>query len=121
MSEEKLRAHACQWIDAWNRRDLDAVMDSYAPEVKFQAQTVVGRWKKEDGLLVGKEELRRHFACGLELAPDLRFDLLEILTGMNGVVILYRRETGALVADVVELDEEYRGVDVRAYYTQAPA
>ena len=36
--------------------------------------------------------------------------------GIDRVTIIYRRETGSLVADVVVLDEHYQGVKVYAYY-----
>lgn len=49
------------------------------------------------------------------MARDLRGD------GVDGMAIHYLRKTGTLVPDVVVLDEDYKGVDVRAYYTVALA
>jgi ketosteroid isomerase-like protein len=52
------RALAEQWIQAWNTRDLDRIMDHYAADVEFEANTVVRRWQKADGKLLGLTELR---------------------------------------------------------------
>lgn len=41
------------------------------------------------------------FARGLELAPSLRFELIDVLFGVDGMTVVYRRETGTLVADIV--------------------
>jgi hypothetical protein len=41
-----------------------------------------------------KQELRAHFARGLELAPDITFTEEVCLSGMNGYSLLYRRENG---------------------------
>ena len=121
MDRRRAYAHAEDWVVAWNARDLESIVSQYAPEVLFSAPAVISRWGKDDGVLVGKDELRRYFARGLELAPDVHFELVDVPTGVGGATVLYRRETGTLVADVVVFDENYKGLDVRAYYTQAPA
>jgi hypothetical protein len=98
----------------------DAIMEQYAPTIRFSAPTVISRWNKTDGVLVGREQLRRHFEQGLARAPHLHFELINVLMGVDGMTIIYRRETGTLVADVVVLDENYLGTEVRAYYGVTP-
>ena len=120
LERQQARAYAEQWIAAWNAHDLNAIMKLYSPEVSFIAPTVIERWHKPDGLLVGQNALREHFQRGLELAPNLHFELLDVLIGVDGITIVYRRETGALVADVVALDDDYLGEEVHAYYGITP-
>ncbi|MWA01441.1 hypothetical protein F8568_013830 [Actinomadura sp. LD22] len=103
----------------WDARDLDGIMACYSDDVDFAAATVVSRWDRPDGRLRGKEELRRHFERGLELAPELRFAEEAFLPGPGGYALLYRRENGNRVLDVVELDEDGRAARVRAFYEQA--
>lgn len=107
-------AHA--WIAAWNRHDLDAVMEHYAEDVVFRAATVVTRWNRDDGTLHGRAALRAHFAKGLALAPGLRFELEDVLLAPGGYAVVYRRENGNRVVDAVELDAGGRAVRVHAYY-----
>jgi len=104
------------WLDAWNHHDLDRIMQHYAEDVEFTAQTVVTRWGKADGKLKGKEELRNHFGRGLALAPDIHFTLEEILLAPNGYAVLYHRENGNRVLDAVELDDSGLAIKVTAYY-----
>ncbi len=120
MDKQRARVHAERWIAAWNARDLDAIMEHYAPTIRFAAPTVISRWNKPEGVLVGREPLRQHFKQGLERAPHLHFELIDVLMGVDGMTIIYQRETGTLVADVVVLDENYQGVEVRAYYGVTP-
>ncbi len=40
MDTQRARAHAEQWIAAWNARDLDAILEQYAPTIRFCAPTV---------------------------------------------------------------------------------
>jgi len=112
----EMRLLAEQWIGAWNARDLDRIMEHYAADVEFEANTVIRRWQKPDGKLRGLAELRDHFRLGLELAPDLHFDLEDVFSAPSGYALLYRRENGNRVLDVVELDGEGKARRVKAFY-----
>jgi hypothetical protein len=57
-----------------------------------------------------------HWANGLELAPDIHFSEEALLYTPGGYALLYRRENGNRVLDVVELDGEGLASRVRAYY-----
>ncbi len=116
-----VRAHANQWLAAWNARDLDAVMACYSDDVDFAAPTVVTRWGRPDGRLRGKVELRHHFEQGMRLAPELRFTEEAFLTSPDGYALFYRRENGNRALDVVELDQHGRAGRVRAFYERAQA
>jgi len=97
------------WLDAWNCHDIDRIMAHYAEEIEFTAQTVVARWGKADGKLVGKVELRKHFETD------------QILWSPNGYAVLYHRENNNQVLDAVELNAEGLAVKVTAYYLKAQA
>jgi ketosteroid isomerase-like protein len=113
-------AAAREWCEAWNRRDLDAVMAHYAEDVEFSSPTVVQRWGLPDGWLRGKDKLRANFEIGMQ-KPGLRFELVDVLVGASGCYcVVYRRETGALVTDLVETDASGLGCRVVACYG-APA
>ena len=110
---------AALWCEAWNRRDLDAVMAHYADDVAFSSPTVVKRWGIADGWIRGKARLRENFQVGMN-AAELRFELVDVLIGAAGShCILYRRETGRLVIDLVEPDDEGRARRVVACYAAA--
>jgi ketosteroid isomerase-like protein len=111
-----LKAHALSWIGAWNRHDLEGILSHYADNVVFQAATVARRWNRPDGILRGKTELRAHFTKGLELALDLRFDFEEMFHCPGGYAVLYRRNNGNRVIDVVELDDDQLIRNARAFY-----
>ena len=111
--------HANSWIAAWNAHDLDAILSYYSESVEFQADTVIRRSGRADGKLRGKAELREHFRRGLELAPQLRFELEDVFTCPGGYAVLYRRENGNRVIEVVELDDTGQAKYVRAFYQRA--
>ena len=110
------KSHADRWLAAWNDRDLDRIISCYSADAEFVAPTVVRRWNRPDGTLRGHEELRRHWAKGLELAPNIHFSEEALLYAPGGYALLYRRENGNRVLDVVELDSQGLASRVRAYY-----
>jgi hypothetical protein len=116
MTYPEAEAHAKSWIEAWNAHDLDRILSHYSPDVVFEAATVRTRWSKPDGKLHGIAELRKHFALGLELAPNLAFQLEQVFLAPSGYAILYRRENGNRVIDCVEVDEHGHAKQVTAYY-----
>jgi SnoaL-like domain len=110
------REHADRWLDAWNAHDLDAILELYAEEIDFASPTVAALGGPEGGRLSGHEELRAHFARGLERAPGLAFTEEALLVGTGGYALVYRREDGARVVESIELDEDGQAIRARAFY-----
>jgi ketosteroid isomerase-like protein len=104
-----------RWIDAWNDRDLEAILEHYADDIELRSPRVAERFGTADGRLRGKGRLREYFALGLA-KPDLRFELVEVLEGPGTMTVVYRRESGALVADCSELDSDGRITRMIACY-----
>jgi hypothetical protein len=119
LTPEKARRMAEEWCAAWNRRDLDAVMSHYADDVALCSPTIVRRWGIENGWLHGRARVRENFAIGIAV-PGLRFELVDVLTGVASMCVIYRRETGQLVSDTVELDDAGKAVRVVACYGIRP-
>lgn len=120
MTQAEARKIAESWCAAWNARNLDAIMAYYADDVAFSSPTVLARWGHVDGWLHGKAELRENFTIGVA-APGLRFELVDVLLGVDMMCVIYRRENGVLVSDLVELNAQGLGRRVIACYGQRTA
>ncbi len=108
------------WCAAWNRGDLNSIVACYTDDVRYCAPGVRTRWGIPSGWLVGSDRLRAHIERSLA-TPGLRFTFVDALVGIGILTILYRREDGALVAEVMELDQTGRGRVVRALTGAAQA
>ena len=106
--------------DAWNRRDLEAIMMRYAENVALSSPAVVVRMGRADGWLHGKAKVREYFEAGLK-TPGLHFELVDVLFGMNTICMIFRRETGVTVSDIFELDDQDRVTRLLACYGRQPA
>lgn len=97
------RQFAENWIDAWNARDLDAVLVHYSDDFEFSSPLISAFAGEGSGRLKGKEAVRTYWQRGLSRLPDLHFELVDVLAGINGLLILYRGHRG-LSAEVFEFD-----------------
>lgn len=119
MTISDAKVHVDAWIDSWNSHDLEGILSHYSDDIIFEVQTAIVRWNKSDGRLIGKQQLRNHFALGIQLAPQLRFTLEDVFLSPGGYALLYHRENGNRVIDAVTLNKDGRASRVTAYYKTA--
>ena len=93
-----------QWVSDWNAHDLDAMLSHYHDDVVFSSPVAI-RVLGGDGIMRGKAELRRYWAEGLRLIPDLHFEVVGYYLGVDTLVINYRNQKGGLVAEVLSFTD----------------
>lgn len=108
---------ADHWVAAWNAHDLDLIMTHYEDEVELTSPVAAQLLGTPDGKIVGKDSLRAYFRRGLEAYPDLRFQLVEVLCGLNSVVLYYRNQKGTRTAEFMELSAIGKVARVVANYS----
>jgi len=108
---------ATEWIEAWNRHDLDAILSHYADDVVFTSPFVVTLLGIPDGTVRGKAALRTYFAKGLAAYPALHFESMRVLSGVDSVVLYYRSVKDLTAAEVMAFDDRGLIVRVQAHYT----
>src|SRR5262249_12459624 len=92
---------AQRYGEAWNRQDLDAIMDLHAKECVFQAHAAGSPPTQ------GKDAVRAAFAGYLELLPDINFAARSLHVGPDHWV-LESTMTGT-VASTLAVDGEELG------------
>jgi len=81
---------AAEWIDAWNRHDLDAVLAYCADDIELTAPRLPAPGSRLRGkTAVAAWWARALTAPSLTLAPRLQLAATATLTGTDGVVLLY--------------------------------
>jgi len=95
---------ANSWVQAWNQRDLDAVLSHYADDVEFQSPLVVKLLGEPTGTVHGKQNLREYFRKALAAFPgDLQIVLLGTYRGVNSRLVHFDAK-GRKAVEVMELD-----------------
>lgn len=104
------------WVEAWNRHDLDGIMAHYSDDVVFTSPFVTMLVNEPDGTLHGASALRAYFSKGLAAYPELRFELLDVLTGVSSVTLYYRSVKDKLAAEVMRLNADGLIARVEVHY-----
>ena len=92
------------WVTAWNRHDVDAVLTHFHDDVVFTSPVAARVVPESKGVVSGKVALHEYWTAALKTMPDLHFDIVGVYQGESVVVINYRNERGALVNEVLEFD-----------------
>ena len=117
LDEAQVRELARHWVQAWNARDLDAIMAHYAEAVVLVSPVAARLLGDPSGTVSGKCALRSYFERGLEAYPQLRFDLLDVMWGLHSVVLYYVNQKGSKTGEYMELDSTGKVCRVVANYS----
>ena len=108
---------AREWVEAWNAHDLDRIVTHYATDVVLTSPVAARITGEASGVARGKDALREYFGKGLAMFPELHFRLLEVLEGMQSVVLYYENQRGTRTAEYMEMDAEGKITRVVANYS----
>ena len=91
---------AAEWIAAWNAHDIPRVLSHYADDFEMSSPVIVQVAGEASGRLHGRAAVGAYWAKALKLVPELRFELLCVLAGVDSVTLHYRGAGGRLAAEV---------------------
>jgi ketosteroid isomerase-like protein len=97
---------AADWVRAFNRHDLEAILAHYADDAELTSPFVVQLLNDPHGTLKGKAQLRAYFSLALSLFPDLTFTVLRVFPGVSSLVVYYRGVDDVLAAEVMLLNPQ---------------
>jgi len=120
MDHAEAQAFARQWVKDWNAHDVDALLEHFTDDVVFTSPVAI-RIFGGDGVLRGKEALRKYWSEGVRLIPDLHFEVLALYVGVNTLVINYRNQAGVVVSEVLTFDGSLVREGHGTYLSEAPA
>lgn len=117
MDEQEARQFASEWVRAWNAHDLEQILAHYAQDVQFTSPLIMKLLGEPSGTIVGKDDLRVYFEKGLDTYPELRFELINVLVGVDSVTLYYRSVKSMLAAEAMLFDESGKVTRATAYYS----
>ena len=115
MADEQNRNLPSHWIAAWNAHDLEAILSHYDDSIELTSPAAAQLLGTVT--IAGKAALRAYFQRGLEAYPNLRFDLQNILWGLNSVVLYYINQKGSHTAEFMQLSPAGKVTRVIAHYS----
>lgn len=102
MTREGGETFAARWADAWNRRDIEAVLEHFTEDVVFTSPTALTIAGKPT--IRGKDALRAYWAAALARISSLRFTVDRVLWDpvSRELAILYTSDINGTVKKVSE-------------------
>jgi ketosteroid isomerase-like protein len=116
LTADDARNLALHWIHAWNAHDLDEIMSHYAEDVLLVSPVAAAILNDPSGTVKGKDALRAYFKRGLDVYPNLKFDLIDVMRGVCSVILYYTNQKGTKTGEFMEIDSNGTIVRVVANY-----
>jgi len=99
------KSAATAWIDAWNSRNLDRILDLYAEDCEMSSPKIAAFGKSQTGSLRGKAKLRDYWGAALQRQPKLYFTPGQVFASPNSIVLCYTDYHGHQVCEYLRYDE----------------
>ena len=119
MPTEQANRFADEWIAAWNGHDLDRILAHYTDDFVMTSPFVELVTGESSGTLRGKEAARAYWSAALERVPDLRFELVDVLAGVDSVTVYYRGAMERMAAEVFFFNAGGKVMKAVAHYNPA--
>ncbi len=92
-----------QWVDAWNRRDLEALLALYADDIHLRSP--FAKVFARDGIIKGKKQLGTYWGEAMRRMPNLRLEVVATYSGHLAMALHYRDDAGRNVIETMLFDE----------------
>ena len=106
---------AADWIDSWNRHDLVRILSHYTDDFEMSSPVIIKAVSEPSGTLQGKEAVGSYWAKGLQLLPNLHFELVATLVGVNSITLYYNGVRGQS-AEVFHFNQNGKVTRAYAHY-----
>ena len=118
LEEHQVRELAGHWVRAWNSHDLDRIMAHYADDVVLISPVAVKLLGEPSGRVTGTAALRAYFERGLAAYPSLKFELVDLMWGVDSVVFYYVNQQGSKTGEYMEVGASGKISKVVANYSR---
>lgn len=107
---------ANHWVAAWNAHDLELILTHYDDAIELISPVAAQLLGAAGGKVIGKANLKAYFQRGLVAYPELRFQLEDVLWGVNSIVLFYTNQKGTRSGEFMELSAIGKVIRVIAHY-----
>jgi hypothetical protein len=106
---------AADWIDSWNKHDLVRILLHYTDDFEMSSPLIIKMVGEPSGTLKGKEAVGSYWSKALQLIPNLHFELVTTLVGVNSITLYYKGVRG-LSAEVFHFNQDGKVTRAYAHY-----
>ncbi len=113
------KSFAEDWVNSWNAHDIDKLLLLYADDFVIETPRALEVMPESLGIVSGKEAVKAYWLASMKLRPGLHFQLLDVLTGINGLSIYYLNTvTNKKSVEVISFNSEEKVNHISVYYIE---
>ncbi|SMF94840.1 SnoaL-like domain-containing protein [Methylomagnum ishizawai] len=116
MDPDFARDFAAEWLAAWNSHDLPRILAHYADDFEMTSPMIQKLAGEASGMLRGQAAVGAYWAKALALIPDLHFEPIATLVGVDSLALHYRGAGGRLVIEVLRFGPDLKVIQASAHY-----
>jgi ketosteroid isomerase-like protein len=116
ISKEQASQFASEWIDAWNKHDLELILSHYDDDIEMTTPFIIQLMHEPTGTLKGKTRLKEYWEQALKRIPDLNFKLIEVLSSVNSITIYYHAVMEKRAVEFLIFNDEGKVIKSIAHY-----
>jgi hypothetical protein len=104
-----------EWIEAWNSHDMKRILSLYDESFEFSSPFLAKFIPGSGGKLKGQEAVGAYWSKALAARPELHFELIAVLKGVESVVIHYKALRGKLCAEFFVFGDNGKVIESHAH------
>lgn len=108
---------ATDWIASWNSHSLERILAHYEDNFEMSSPFIPKIADEPSGTLQGKIAIGAYWSKALQLYPDLHFELITALVGVDSITLYYQNHQGRLSAEVFLFGSNKKVVKAFAHYS----
>ena len=116
ITQQHAECLAREWVEAWNRHDVNGIMAHYAENILFTSPFVLILANEPTQRCKAQPRYERILRKASRPIPELRFDLLDVLTGVRSVTLYYRSVHDKVAAETMSLNDDGLIARVECHY-----
>ncbi|HEX3624105.1 MAG TPA: nuclear transport factor 2 family protein [Verrucomicrobiae bacterium] len=105
MELESANEFTREWIDAWNKGDLDRVLSHYTDDSQMNSPFIRMVYGEPSGKLAGKKKIRAYWQTMLAKFGPPQLEFLDLFASPNSIAIHYRNRNRRCVEVLFFNDE----------------
>jgi ketosteroid isomerase-like protein len=118
ITEEFAKQFAEEWVSSWNAHDLDRILNHYSDDFTIETPMASKLMPGSNGVVEGKSAVKAYWTLGLERIPDLKFEVIDVLAGVNGLTIYYiNKATGRKSTEVMFFNSDGKVSKAYVFYS----
>lgn len=115
IDKEFANQFATEWIASWSAHDLNRILAHYTDDFEMSSPGIIRVADEPSDRLKGKEKIGAYWAKAFQIFPELHFELLTTLIGVNSITLYYKGVLG-LSAEVFYFTPEGKVSSAYAHY-----